>query len=70
MKDTSQILLVGELQRGRRARSSQIECNPFYQMQRSRSTGAARVIQGNLCAPPTNVLGNPLQSTTQTLKGV
>ena len=70
IRNSLQILLVGELQGGRRARRSEIECNPFYQLQRSRSTGAARVIQGNFCAPPTHVQGNLLQSTTQTLKGV
>ena len=70
IRNDPHILLVGELQGGRRARRSEIKCNPFYQLQRSRSTGAARVIQGNFCAPPTHVLGNLLRSTTQTLKGV
>ena len=70
IRNSLQILLVRELQRGRRACRSEIECNPFYQLQRSRSTGAARVIQGNFCAPPTHVQGSLLQSTTQTLKGV
>ena len=65
-----QVLLVGELQGGRRAGRSEIECNPFYQLQSSRGTGVARVMQGNFCAPPTHVLGNLLRSTTQTLKGV
>ena len=71
IRNSLQILLVGELQGGRRARRSEIECNPFYQLQRSRRTGAlARVVQGNFCAPPNRVLGNLLRSTTQTLKGV
>ena len=70
IRNSLQILLVGELHSGRRARRSEIECNPFYKLQRSRSTGAARVIQGNFSAPPTHVLGNLLRSTTQTLKRV
>ena len=71
IRNSLRILLVGELQGGRIwSRGSEIECNPFYQLQRSRSTGAARVIRGNFCAPPTHVLGNLLRSTTQTFKGV
>ena len=56
IRNSLQILLVGESQGGRRACRSEIECNPFYQLQRSRSPGAARVIQAKfLCSanPPT-----------------
>ena len=71
IRSSLRILLVGELQGGRIwARRSEIECNPFYQLQRSRSNGAARIIRCNFCAPPTHALGNLLRSTTQTLKGL